>query len=165
MGDLREPKCGAKRADVIVVTKCPKKISRAEMSDIKQKINPAANQEVFFATIGYSDRILDKASSIPLTSLAEEDFLLVTGIANPKPLVDHLYSMGLNFTHKAFGDHHNFSAAEVAELQKASLILTTEKDYMRLEPFVTQAELFYIPISTEFIDGRANEFLERIPLK
>ena len=69
---------------------------------------------------------------IILESLRSKEFTLVTGIANPTPLIDHLNSLELNFEHMAFKDHHNFSSKELKQLSEKEFVLTTEKDYNRL---------------------------------
>lgn len=146
-GNLREPRVGSKRADVIVVTKCPENLSEEKKREIKRKINPLENQEVFFGHIAYSQSIKNNVAKIDLDTLKSQPFSLVTGIANPKPLVGHLKSMGLQFEHLKFKDHHDFSESDINSLKKKKLILTTEKDLVRLQPHFTKEEgLYYLPI-------------------
>lgn len=160
-GNLREPAAGAKRANIIVVTKCPEDLSVAEQEEIRKKLKPKAGQEVFFSHIAYSEEIYSRNRILKLKELQKENFTLVTGIARPKALVDYLESLGLNFTHKAYSDHHNFTEEEIRSLQHEELILTTEKDYMRLKNEISREKIFYLPIKTEFISGNA-EFNARI---
>ncbi|WP_029038397.1 tetraacyldisaccharide 4'-kinase [Salinimicrobium xinjiangense] len=160
-GNLREPASGAKRADVIVVTKCPADMSIPEMKGIIKKLKPKKDQEVFFTTIGYSDSVFGRNRSLKLEELKKTEFTLVTGIANPKPLVEYLESLGLKFSHKAYRDHHNFSEEELKELQFEELIITTEKDYMRLRNEISREKIFYLPIKTHFLE-RGESFDEQI---
>ena len=160
-GNLREPAGGAKRADLIVVTKCPADLSASEMGSIKKKLKPGAGQQVYFSQIVYSEEIFSRNRTVDLKALKKEDFTLVTGIANPKPLVDHLERLGLQFTHKAFSDHHNFTEDEIKSLQHEELILTTEKDYMRLKNEISREKIFFLPIKTQFLDG-SMEFNARV---
>ena len=68
----------------------------------------------------------------------------------PKPLTDYLDSLGADFEHLAFADHHFFTASESKKmLSKQRPILTTEKDYVRLSPMIK--EVFFIPISIRFL--------------
>ncbi len=150
-GNLREPKSGAKRADLVVVTKCPLSLSKAQQEKIKKKLRLQPKQEVFFAGIAYNDLITNGMQEIPL-SLFADNFTLVTGIANPKPLVQFLKEQDLVFEHLNYPDHHNFTEKEITELQKRGIILTTEKDYMRLKKDIPQENLFYLPIKTQFLD-------------
>ena len=88
-------------------------------------------------------------------------FTLVTGIANPKTLVDFLNRRGLNFEHLNFKDHHEFSSQDISLLEKKSLILTTEKDFMRLVNYETlHSKLFYLPIKLTLNDtSKFNELI------
>lgn len=145
-GDLREPRRGAERADVIVITKCPETIIEKEKSDIINRIKPKDNQNVFFSSIVYSNIVYSKNETKTLIKL--ENFCLVTGIANATPMVNFLKLKGLNFEHQHYKDHHNFSQDEINILAKKSLILTTEKDFMRLKPYpILKDKLFYLPIT------------------
>ncbi|WP_423818234.1 tetraacyldisaccharide 4'-kinase [Salinimicrobium sp. TIG7-5_MAKvit] len=150
-GDLREPASGAKRARVIVVTKCPANLSVEEQMEIVKKLKPTAGQEVFFTTIAYSEKVMGRNGSYALKDLQKNPFTLVTGIANPQPMVEHLEALGLKFEHKKFKDHHNFTEAELRELQHEEFILTTEKDYMRLKNEISREKIFYLPIRSCFL--------------
>lgn len=160
-GNLREPASGAKRANIIVVAKCPEDLSAEEQAEIKKKLRPKAGQQVFFTTIGYSDSVFGRNRSLKLNELPKYDLTLVTGIANPRPLVKHLESLGLKFNHKAYRDHHNFTEEELKELQFEEMIITTEKDYMRLKNEISREKIFYLPIQTQFLSGE-EEFKDRV---
>lgn len=106
-GNLREPRVGAKRADIIVVTKCPENLSASEKMDFIRRISPNQNQNVFFSSIRYSNVVFSEASKKVLADLSE--FTLVTGIANAQPLLDFLNEKSLKYEHLNFNDHHEFS--------------------------------------------------------
>jgi tetraacyldisaccharide 4'-kinase len=161
-GDLREKSSGANRAQAIIVTKCPSDISETAQAEITKKLHPKANQHVFFTTITY-DNQLKGDSKLDLSDLSDFQILLVTGIANPKPLTDYLKSKKLNFKHLKYSDHHHFSLNDLGEINSAfellsatnKIILTTEKDYVRI--FGKLKNLHYISIKTTFITHK-NEF-------
>ncbi len=161
-GNLREPKFGAKRADIIVVTKCPENIENSTIESIKRKLKPKPNQEIYFSKIGYSTEIKNKAETKPLDYLSDKEFLLVTGIANPEPLVAFLKSKKMKFEQRSFPDHHNFTTSEIEQLKRCKVILTTEKDFMRLQSIANTVEIYYLPIRTEFLNGREANFKKRI---
>jgi len=151
-GNLREPISGAKRANVIVVTKCPPAISERERRQIVQKLHPKAHQNVFFTTISYAETIQSAEEKLPLTSLRDQEFMLITGIANPTPLLQYLNDQDLQYVHLKFPDHHHFSESELTTIkQKAGNkhILTTEKDFMRLQGSLES--LYYLPITVSFL--------------
>lgn len=155
-GNLRESRSGSKRADVIIVTKCPNNLSEKERNVIKKKLKRKDNQEVFFTTIAYNES-LKGDKNITIEDLKNTEIVLVTGIANPIPLLQYLEENKIKFTHVSFPDHHNFSSSGISKITTVyngisvedKLILTTEKDYMRLQNQVPN--LVYIDIKTKFI--------------
>lgn len=147
-GNLREPRSGANRANVIVVTKCRKDMSESEKLSIATKLRIDSNQQLFFSYVDYATKVESVSKSLDLITLPK--FTLVTGIANAKPLVDYLVSKGLKFDHLEYGDHYNFRASDIETLASKSLILTTEKDYVRLKDYNSlEGKLFYIPIEVK----------------
>ncbi|NRD23148.1 tetraacyldisaccharide 4'-kinase [Winogradskyella litoriviva] len=144
-GNLREPRSGVKRADLIVVTKCNKDISDAEKQKIASKIYLKENQQLFFSYVDYSTKVLSVSKTMELIDLPE--FTLVTGIANAKPLVDFLLEQGLKFNHLEYSDHYNFKVSDIETIASKTMILTTEKDYVRLsDNEELKNKLFYLPI-------------------
>ena len=144
-GNLREPKLGAKRANIIVVTKCPTNLDMQDKQDVIRKLKPKSHQSVFFSSIHYSDKVISSQETKWLADLNK--FTLVTGIANAKPLVDFLDSKTISFNHLEFGDHYTYRIKDIAKLEKLECIVTTEKDYMRLYDFESiRSKLFYLPI-------------------
>ena len=160
-GRLRESPKQIKRAQIILVNKCPDNISIKDQTLFINKIKPLADNRVYFTTIAYENNVKNKLKSINLSSI-KNSFLLITGIANPKYLVDYLNKKGLDFLHLKYPNHHNFKENEIKEIrrqQKGRKIITTEKDFGRLENYFTSNELFFIPIKLKFIgDGKENQF-------
>ena len=144
-GNLREPKSGAKRADLIVVTKCSKDITEIEKQKITSKLKLHNHQQLFFSYVDYGSNVISDSEAMELTKLSK--FTLVTGIANAKPLVEFLNEKGLKFDHLEFSDHYNFTPSDIETLASKSLIITTEKDYVRLSTNEKlKSKLFYLPI-------------------
>lgn len=153
MGGLREPKIGAERADIIVVTKCPPGISLKNRDKIKRKLKPKAGQTVYFSSIAYDDMVSNGTSARKLLDLGS--FTLVTGIAKPAPLIEFLKERKLDFRHLAFSDHHHFTGPELKKFRQCGTVLTTEKDYMRLKDKLPKEQLYYLPIKTKIVDNAA----------
>lgn len=155
-GNLRESRKGAKRADVIVVTKCPETLSAEEQSSIKNELQSFSDQPVFFSTISYHEKTKG-SDEVALNDLSTYEICLVTGIANPKPLLEFLKEQEVKVHHEKFPDHHDFSASDIQQIQgrfdqisaSKKLLLTTEKDYMRLLDKISN--LSYIEIESQFL--------------
>ncbi len=156
-GNLREPKSGSKRADVVVVTKSPLNITEEKRIQIKKNLKLTSNQDLYFSSIDYVDVLLGDQQSMTFEELEKEKFTLLTGIANPKPLVKFLSAKKLNFEHCKFPDHHNFTNAELSTLKEKGLIVTTEKDFVRLGMLSKNNKVFYIPIKTKIQENLSFE--------
>ena len=165
-GNLRESQKGKDRADIIVITKIPERTPYSKLQEIQFKTKLQPHQSIYFSKIGYDTEIYGASENLPLDYLKNKHFTLVTGIANPKPLLDFLKERNFNFNHKKFPDHHPFSVSEIEMLKKEELILTTEKDYKRVANRLQKKALYYLPITTEFlyteVSAFEKEILERI---
>ena len=151
VGSLRDIRSRAHKAQIIIVTKCPE-LTQAEQEKIIQQLKPLPSQKVYFTSIAYSDRVYSHEDSQALKDFIATPFTLVTGIANPTPLVDFLEKQGASFEHLAYSDHHHFSNRELELLRQKGRILTTEKDYVRLEGALST--LYYLPIETQFLNDQ-----------
>ena len=151
-GNLREPRSGAKRADIIVVTKCPQNLTNEEKQRIRQELSPNNGQQLFFATIAYSEYLYSGNMKQGLDFLKDQNFTLLTGIANPQPFIDYYRSLELSFEHLNYPDHYNFTDKDIRLLKEKDLVVTTEKDYMRLKDHLPEEILWYHPIKMQFLD-------------
>ena len=159
LGNLRESKSNANRADVVIVTKCDKNISKDQKRHIIQKLNIGDNQKIYFSSIKYSKMLYDKESSKPLSEFKNIKFTLVTGIADSSHLINYLNDSGYNFNHILFKDHHDFSNSDIIKINRNNLIITTEKDYVKLFTKITSS-LYYLPI--EFVIDNEVDFSKQI---
>ena len=159
LGNLRESKSNANRADIIIVTKCDKNISKDQKRHIIQKLNIGDNQKIYFSSIKYSKMLYDKESSKLLSEFKNIKFTLVTGIANSSHMVNYLKDNDFNFNHLSFKDHHNYSDSDISNINNNEIVITTEKDYVKLYSRVT-IKLFYLPI--EFLIHNEEEFNNQI---
>ena len=149
VGRLRDVVSRVQQADIVVVTKCPPDLSAAERERIVAQLQKKTRSQtpIVFATIAYSEQVYSVAGESPLESFIQQPFTLVTGIANPQPLLDFLKKKGADFQHIAFPDHHHFTDKELQQLQGLR-VLTTEKDYVRFEQ--SWEGLHYLPIEMQF---------------
>lgn len=153
-GRLREFRCGWKRADLIIITKCPETIDLKIPPSIKSK-------PIYFSRIAYQNPILINGQFF-------KKVILVTGIANPLPLLGYLRKNSFEIVHHFnHSDHHTFSNSDISNIlskldsEKDAMLLTTEKDWMRLKPFLENKDinLAYIPIGVE-IENPPADWLE-----
>lgn len=158
VGSLRDIRARARKAQIILVTKCPE-LSEEAQQKIIQQLHPLPYQQVFFTRIAYATEVCRDGESLPLEDFLSAPFTLVTGIANPAPLVSFLESKGAQFTHLSYGDHHHFSAKEIIFLSQQGRLLTTEKDYVRLGN--TLPKLYYLPIRTQFLNEKDKEAFDK----
>lgn len=154
-GDLRESRAGAKRADHVVVTKCPEELSAQERSKIIKNLRPEKYQQVHFATISYSDE-LKGARHINIHDIEQKKITLVTGIAKPEPVVDYLEQY-FEVEHLKYEDHHVFALSEIERIKVYDIIITTEKDYMRLKQYEIP-NLYYLEMRTAFLSEENPSF-------
>jgi tetraacyldisaccharide 4'-kinase len=159
MGRLRESRSGAKRANAVIVTKCPDKINSVEKQKIKAQIKVYSNHEVGFSTIQYESELINASGKIDFKDF--DDFYLITGIANPKPLLKYLSDHKKTFEHLVFPDHYNFTEKDINKFKGLSKpILTTEKDYVRLRNSL-DTNLYYQPISICVNDLNLTELINK----
>lgn len=171
-GDLRDVKSSSKRADIIIVTKCKADLSETERNKITEEINPATNQTVFFTRIVYDDPY-HLFSKNKITITPDHAVLLVCGIANPQPLKDHLTAQVHTYDMLRYADHHIFHSDDLQNIKKhfqrmkteKKIILTTEKDGVRLDKFESELKdhpFYVLPIQHSFLFNGAAEFEARV---
>ncbi len=164
-GYLREARAGAKRADAIVVTKCPADLLNTSKEDIGQNIKRYSKKDVpiYFSTIDYG---------IPVPFIKGHKFsgkvVLFAGLANIEPLVKYVSNSFQLIKVVSFNDHYNYKLKDIEELVKRAeehnaQLLTTEKDMVKIRSnqFFKSAKsigLFYLPISVQFLFNKGGGF-------
>ncbi|MBQ6747388.1 MAG: tetraacyldisaccharide 4'-kinase [Bacteroidaceae bacterium] len=170
-GRLRESKTGAQRAHIVVVTKCPADLYKAEADAIREELRLLPHQQLFFSTITYAEPqpVFDAAPWPCIDDTYE--LLAITGIAHPEPMIDYLHSLTPHVVHLSYADHHDFTATDLQHLQTKfaqlpgkKLIITTQKDAARLQGLASQLapafqqHLYALPILVEFIHEQQAAF-------
>ena len=151
-GNLRESAIGKKRANLVIVTKCPTTLSDQEQKNVKQKLNVSA--PVFFTSIDYDNEVFNIEKAMNVTDIIPEEKVIVAGIAKPKYFIDYLNSGKDKVL--IYPDHHNFTAQEISELNilaQEKMLVTTEKDFVRLNGKIKSDKLFYLPIKSKFLNS------------
>lgn len=171
-GDLRDLKKSYKRAHIIIITKCKKNISEQERKDIIKEINPTGVQKVYFTAAEYG-ALYHFLSGGSVTLKESTEILLVTGIANPRPLKKMLEQHHNSYQMIQFPDHHIFTIDDWQDIRKKfdsirgrdKIILTTEKDAVRLEKFKPEMQdlpLFILPVRHQFLFGEGDQFDQEV---
>ncbi len=167
-GDLRDQSSSAKRADIIIVTKCKPELNETEAISIRQELGILPHQHLFFTTIRYgSPYHLVTRKNITLNRQME--VLLVCGIANPEPLKKFLHEETLTYEACYYNDHHIFSIDDLNEIRtrfqqmdaSEKVIITTEKDAVRLIKFGDELKdipFYVLPISVSFLFSETKAF-------
>ena len=173
VGLLREPASSLHRAQVIIVTKCPKEIRPIDFRIVTKHLNLRPYQRLYFTTFSYGDLRAFHAPHIqkPVSAISKEtQILLITGIASATPLVEQLREHTQHVTHLEYDDHHIFTSAELRHISKIfskiettdKLIITTEKDAARLRGLpldeVITESLYILPIRVEFLQEQQQSF-------
>ena len=175
-GRLREPEKGKSRADVVIITKCPKDLNPMEFRVLTKAMNLYAYQELYFTTIDYGNLTgLFNNRKMPLSDLKNGySVLLLTGIASPKQMIIDLLPYTKNIKSLAFSDHHFFTSANIetinstfASMPQKKIIITTEKDASRLQNVEglnqeVKDNLYELPIAVKFMLDEEENFNNKI---
>jgi tetraacyldisaccharide 4'-kinase len=156
-GNLRESRSGVQRADIVVVTKSPPSLSLEVRNAIKKELNLSPNQSLFFTFIEYDEVVYSDEKTLIADEVKTMDKLLLAGIAKPESFFAHLKNE--NDECLTYSDHHHFSENELQEIKKKAngrIIITTEKDYVRLKGGILSGQLYYLPIKSSFISDKDN---------
>ena len=178
-GRLREPMSALNRADIVVVTKCPKEMKPMDCRIFKERLELFKYQQHYFTGYNYEKPVplFESAPSDPglETPGPEDTILTVTGVANPKPFARYVRSFGAKFKIKRFSDHHHFTHSDMDSILekfnsmpgRRKLLLTTEKDAVRLMnnpyfPHQLRKYAYYIPIKVDLMHSEGPDLKETI---
>ena len=174
-GRLREFSCGAKRADLIVISKAPKILSPITRRRIIDNIHPKPNQRIVFSYINYMKPV-PLFDHLPCDIPAKLSFILLfTGVADDDLIKEHLGRFCNNLVAIKFRDHHNYTLKDVQKIKDAfgglptnkKIVVTTEKDTMRLKqqelmPLLKTIPVYYLPIEVDFHEPDKENFDQMI---
>ena len=176
-GRLREPKDGKRRADIVIVTKCPPDLRPMAFRVITKALNLYPYQKLFFTTIEYGDLIplFTNSRSLALSEITSDyEVLVLSGIASPQHLLCDIQKHTENVIPMTFRDHHLFTPKDIARinntfdsLSSKRIIITTEKDAARLVGLDGLSDdvrnhIYALPIKTTFLLEQQEQFDEFI---
>ena len=175
-GHLRESKDGKRRADMVIITKCPKDLKPMEFRVLTRAMDLYPYQDLFFTTLNYKKpKGIFSDKEMALTDISNDtSIMLLTGIASPQQMIVDLKPYGKQIVPLSFADHHNFSASDIEKinskftaLPSPRIIITTEKDRSRLLTAEGLSEevkgsIYALPIEVKFMLDGEKTFDEKI---
>ncbi len=175
-GRLREPQEGKRRADIVVVTKCPQTMTASEFDDVERSLALEPHQKLFFATLTYCDlQPIYYGQPRTIDSIApNENILLITGIASPKQILFDMQPYWQNIVHVSFPDHHQFTRGDIDHINAVfrsmpypKIVVTTEKDSIRFFGLQGVADeirhnIYTLPVKVKLMRGQEEEFNNQI---
>lgn len=177
-GQLRESASNRFRANIIIITKCPDKLSPIDERILSKELNIRPYQNLYFTKFKYGEfkPVFPDETIHDLQEIEHSlSILLVTGIANPDPLRDYLFHKSIAMEKLQFPDHHFFKPKDLERIAKKvdeikdtnKIILTTEKDMVRLRcidniPPNIRELLYYIPLEVQFLNNKGKSFDKKI---
>ena len=177
-GRLREPLNGKDRADIVIVTKCPKDLKPMEFRVVTKAMHLYPYQRLYFTTLEYAELqslFQTSTANIPtLDSLHDTHVMLLTGIASPEQLEHALAPFSPHLTPLTFADHYQFKAKDIelinntfATMQSPKIIITTEKDATRLNTVgglsdEVKKNMYVLPVRISFMQDQDNMFNQQI---
>ena len=167
-GDLRDVKASRVRADIIIVSKCKPDLNEKEKNAITKELRLFPHQKIFFTEILYAQPY-HLFSKIKGSFGLGTDMLLISGIANPKPMKEFLTAHVHSYDMLRYPDHHIFTSTDLKDIKKHfkriqrenKMILTTEKDGVRLSKFeaeLSDMPVFVLPVQQHFLFNEETAF-------
>ena len=176
-GNLREPVQGKNRAQIVIVTKCPPDIKPIDFNIIGKRLQLYPYQQLYFSGMHYGalQPLFPTQTNSTTFLKGDEQVLLVTGIANPMPMLQKVQAHALSVKLLAFDDHHYFSKKDLQIIEHQfikipgtnKLIVTTEKDGARLKKHSALTQtlkpyIYVLPINIHFLQNQGKTFNQNI---
>jgi tetraacyldisaccharide 4'-kinase len=173
MGRLRESRAGAKRADVVVVTKCPFELSQDEKNKLAEDLAPYLNPEtdLFFSSLNYGSPY--QVAGPKQTEITE--VFALAGLADNAPFFTYCKQQYALIDSFSFPDHYAYRAEDATrilevlgqEKAKNAVLLTTEKDAVKLKSLAatemwSKISIFALPIQVALDPIQEAKLLQRL---
>ena len=177
LGRLREGKMQAKRANIIIITKCPNEITPITRRILAKDVHLYPYQDLYFTTMVYGQLcpVYPEAKPMDLFNDPRQMAVLaVAGIAAPEYMIQHVSKITSEVDSLIFPDHHDYTVQDIRKIMERfgqlanpkRIIVTTEKDMVRLSQLELPAEmkstLYYLPVQVKFLDKEGKQFDKRI---
>lgn len=177
LGRLRESKVQAKRANIIIITKCPNEITPITRRILAKDVSLYPYQDLYFTTMVYGQLCPVFPEGRPMDLFNDPRhmaILVILGIAAPEYAINHLSKISNEIDSMIFPDHHNYTDSDIENIQQRfnqlknprRIIVTTEKDTVRLRQLNLTKDfksmLYYLPVQVKFLDREGKQFDKKI---
>ena len=137
---------------------------------------PTVSQDAFLDTEAIATELPQTGKLVSFEQIREQriPILLLTGIATPLSLENHVRLFAPEIKAMHFADHHEFSKRDARKIGQefekikaaGGIILTTEKDATRIRnnPFMQSlaSNMYYPTLEIHFLDGQGRTFEQKI---
>ncbi|MEY1640257.1 tetraacyldisaccharide 4'-kinase [Tenuifilum osseticum] len=169
-GNLRDSISEIKRANIVIVSKCPDNLTTHEQKLIAKRLKIKQNQDIYFTSVSYGKPKAVFSNYEDCKFNPNETIFALSGIANPKPFIHQLEKNYKLVGKKTFADHHNFTVKEILSIFEVTSndvkLVTTEKDAARIRglnlPSDVKSRIYYLPLEVYFINNNENRFNSQI---
>jgi len=169
-GNLRDSVAEIRRANIIIVSKCPASLSAIAQQAMAKRLKINPNQSIYFTSVRYGKPISVFGLNEDCNFNLNTNIFALAGIANPQPFINQLDENYKLIGSKTFADHHNFSVKEILSIFGATsndvILVTTEKDAARIRglnlPTDIKSRIYYLPLEVYFINSDENRFNSQI---
>ena len=172
VGNLRDSRSAAARAQMIVVTKCPEQLDLASKEKITAELQKYGPKIVLFSYIKYLKPI-SLINGNPAITNSGLKILLIHGIANARSLQAYVRKMDPDFKEITYEDHHDYTQSDIQTIKSNfsrlpagnQMILTTEKDGVKLKKFhdaLKDLPIYVLPIQMDFLFQQREQFQNEI---
>jgi tetraacyldisaccharide 4'-kinase len=167
VGNLREFRFNYKRADMIIVSKCPENLCIEDAEKFILILKPQRHQKVFFSYLKYGEIYHHvNNNKISWDDLQSYNVLFISGIADTSALELQLKTLNINFKSLKYSDHHNYTEKDKKEIIEKfqnlknpnKVMLCTEKDATKLTELLYNFPLYVVPAEVEIAFNRAPDF-------
>lgn len=156
-GNLREFRSGRYRAGIVIVTKSPAVLNPVDRHNLVHDLHLQNYQKVFFSYLKYGQLAAMDGTTTDIDLHKMDCVLALTGIAHPEPMIEEL-RRSCKVQHIAFPDHHNYTKRDMARVREAfeairgerKIIITTEKDAMRMRGLTDELPVYTLPVEVAF---------------
>lgn len=160
-GRLREPLSALSRATALVITKIPESFDAKKLDRLEKFLGEyTSNKPIDKCSFIASHLVSQNCVLLPVDALKGNSIVAVSALARPEPFHALLTEKGANVIKSlSWTDHHWYTDDDMQSIENAainaSMIITTEKDLVKMKPSDRLAEKLYaLRIETKWLGAQ-----------